>query len=160
MEAGILPRSSGYLPYYLLLVCFEQCPHFLIAGTSVSCSPRANRRQMSVLALIHSVVCYATPLSSMRQFSGPRAPPPSPVLAHVYGMHNIYTGAIRLLAAYNIDNRELYLLACLSFAGNLFLNGSELFIWKTSRLYEARFPLVTATVGFCWMVTQSKQYLA
>ncbi|KAI1613242.1 hypothetical protein EDD37DRAFT_626932 [Exophiala viscosa] len=134
MEASIFPQSSGYLPYYLLL--------------------------MSVLALIHSVVCYMSPLSSMRQFSGPRATPPSPVLAHVYGMHNVYTGAIRLLAVYNINNRELYLLACLSFAGNLFLNGSELLIWRTSRLYEARFPLVTASLGFLWMATQSTQYLA
>ncbi|KAK5039614.1 hypothetical protein LTS07_000108 [Exophiala sideris] len=151
MEASILPQSSGYLPYYLLLVKQR---------ASVSRVPNADHWQMSVLALAHSVVCYTSPLSSMRQFSGPRAPTPSAVLAHVYAMHNFYTGVIRLLAAYNIGNRELYLLACLSFAGNLFLNGSELLIWKTSRMYEARFPLVNATVGFLWMATQMKHYLA
>ncbi|KAI0838853.1 hypothetical protein F5Y06DRAFT_266706 [Hypoxylon sp. FL0890] len=78
--ASILPSTrGGYLPYYLLY--------------------------NGVAAAIHTVVCYVSnPTAALRQLRGPEAPPPHPVLAHVYGVKNFYTSAIRIYAAYYITN--------------------------------------------------------
>ncbi|KAJ9501827.1 hypothetical protein H2202_002789 [Exophiala xenobiotica] len=132
--ADILPPHPGLLPYYLLLT--------------------------GSLALTHSVVCYTRPLTSMRQYSGPSAPPPSALLSHVYAVQNVYTGFIRILAAYDIENQALYRLAILSFAGVLFLNGSELMIWKTARLHEIKFALGPSALGLVWLITQREWYTA
>ncbi|KIW14369.1 hypothetical protein PV08_07151 [Exophiala spinifera] len=111
------------------------------------------------MGLLHTVVCYINPLGSMRQFSGPRAPPPTSVLAHVYGMQNLYTGFIRILAAYNIDNAPLYHLAILTYVGTIFLNGSETLIWKTARFYETKYAYLPALIGLVWLVAQRDWYL-
>ena len=75
-------------------------------------------------------------------------------------MQNVYTGVIRLLAAYDIENQALYRLAILSFIGGLFLNGSELIIWKTARLYEIKFALGPSAIGLVWLITQREWYTA
>jgi len=97
--AAYLPQHSGLLPYYL------------VYG--------------SVAAFIHTIVTYASPLSSLKQFSGPAATLPSAnpssatLLAHVYGIKNTYTALIRIYAAYHIENEQLYNLALWSFVGVL-----------------------------------------
>jgi hypothetical protein len=75
-------------------------------------------------------------------------------------MQNVYTGFIRILAAYDIENQALYRLAILSFAGGLFLNGSELMIWKTARLHEIKFALGPSAFGLVWLITQREWYTA
>lgn len=95
----------------------------------------------------------------MKPFSGPEAPPPTKLLAHVYGIKNIYTGLIRAYAAYHIRNPELYSLAMWTFVGVLFLYGGELLVWKTVRLREAIIPFVTAGLGLFWMLQAREWYL-
>jgi len=134
MFNAYLPQHDGLLPYYLLYG--------------------------SISAVIHSAVTYLNPKSSLRQFSGPSAPPPTALLAHVYGVKNIYTALIRFYAAYNIDNPQLYTLAEWTFVGVLVLYLGEWAIWRTVRLKEGIFPFVIAGLGIVWMVMQRDWYLA
>ncbi|KAK6206029.1 hypothetical protein LQW54_007968 [Pestalotiopsis sp. IQ-011] len=136
MASALLPQHDGLLPYFLLY-----------AGVS---------------AMIHSAVCYAkSPSTSLTAFSGPARPSPPPgLLARVYGVKNIYTGTIRLYAAYAITNGALYDLAAATFAGVLFLYGTELLVYKTVRMREGSFAFVTAGTGLVWMLSQRGWYLS
>ncbi|KAI0160952.1 ergosterol biosynthesis protein-like protein Erg28 [Hypoxylon sp. FL1284] len=117
--------------------------------------------QGAISAAIHAVVCYtSSPATSLRQFVGPEAPPPHPLLAHVYGVKNSYTSIIRLYAAYNLANPLVYDLAVFSFVGVLFLYISEAFVYRTVGLREACFPYVIAGSCFVWMVFQRDWYLS
>ena len=78
----------------------------------------------------------------------------------MYGTKNVYTGLIRLYAAYHIANPELYTLAMLTFAGVLFLYGTEHLIWRTVGTKEASIPYITVTIALVWMQTQKEWYLA
>ncbi|KAF2110480.1 ergosterol biosynthesis protein-like protein Erg28 [Lophiotrema nucula] len=126
--------NDGYLPYWLVFT--------------------------SILALAHSIICYiASPQTSLKQFSGPNHPPPTPLLAHIYGIKNVYTALIRLYAAMNVGNRELYDLALLTYVGVLFMSVTEMFVWKTMRGKEAAFPLFNAGVGLVWMIGMRGWYV-
>ncbi len=115
--------------------------------------------QTAFSAWTHSIVCYAAkPGAALKAFSGLRAPRPERTLAHVYGVKNVYTAAIRLAAAYHVDDPWLYDLAVLTFAGVLFLYTTELLIWKTVRLQEFAFPMITAGSGLLWMILQRDWY--
>ncbi|KAK0619643.1 ergosterol biosynthesis protein-like protein Erg28 [Immersiella caudata] len=131
---AILPSvQNGYLPYFLL---YE-----------------------AVAAFIHTIVCYiSSPTISNAQFRGPRAPPPTTLLAHVYGLKNFYTMLIRLYAAYHLDNKEVYTLAIFSFVGVLWLYVTEMVVWKTVTLRDAAIPYVLAGTGLVWMVREREWY--
>ncbi|OTA91079.1 hypothetical protein M434DRAFT_32997 [Hypoxylon sp. CO27-5] len=129
------PTLGGYLPYYLLYD--------------------------GLAAAIHAVVCYvSSPTVALAPFKGPEAPPPHPVLAHVYAVKNFYTSTVRIYAAYCITNPQLYDLAALTFVGVLFLYITEVFVYKTVGLREASFPYVIAGSGLVWMVLQRDWYLS
>ena len=95
----------------------------------------------------------------MKAFSGPEAPPAHALLAHTYGIKNVYTGAIRLFAAYHITNAQVYDLATLTFAGVIALYAGETFVYRTARIREASFAFVTAGTGLVWMLAQRAWYL-
>lgn len=101
---------------------------------------------------------YIFPSASQRQFSGERAPARHALTAHVYGIKNFYTAMIRLYAAYNIHDPQLYNLAILTWVGVLFLFSTELFIWQTVRAKEGWIPIATSVVGLYWMMTQKEWY--
>jgi hypothetical protein len=112
------------------------------------------------MATAHSIVCYISPpASSLRVFSGSRHPPPTQLLAHVYGTKNIYSSLIRAYTAFDVNNRALYDLATFTYAIVLFLFVTELTVWKTVRPKEAVFPFVNAGVGLVWMVAARGWYL-
>ncbi len=96
----------------------------------------------------------------MRVFSGPSAPPPNRLLAHTYGVKNVYTGVIRLYAAYNLHDRHLYDLAILTFVGVLVLYLEEFFVRRTVGVREFAIPFVTSVGGLVWMGLQRGAYLA
>ncbi|KAK4163658.1 ergosterol biosynthesis Erg28 [Cladorrhinum sp. PSN259] len=134
--SSFLPQGNGgLLPYFLLL--------------------------QGSLAIIHSVVCYTgTPDAAMKQFSGPQKPAHTGLSARIYGVKNIYTGLMRLYAAYHLANPQLYALAQASFAGVLFLYITELFVYKTARIKECMFPFIGAGSLTVWMWLQKDYYLA
>lgn len=105
-------------------------------------------------------MCYfGTPSAALLQFKGPRRPLPSPLLAHVYGLKNVYTALIRGYAAYHISNPELYDLATYTFMGVLFLYSTELLVFRTARFKEVTIPFATAGLGIYWMVTARPYYV-
>lgn len=115
--------------------------------------------QLTTLGLTHSVVCYVSePSKALANFSGPKRPPPNGLAARLYGMKNVYTALIRTYAAYHIANRELYDLAMWTLLGVLFLNVTELVAYRTARLKEAVFPLMTSGGLLLWMYLQRDWY--
>jgi hypothetical protein len=146
-----LPQHDGLLPYFLLLVCEMRISTLLSID---------HHYQTSFLATAHSLVCYISPPSvALKQFSGTHHPPHTRLLAHVYGVKNIYTSLIRTYAAYQINNPALYNLATFTYAAVLFLFTTELVVWRTVRLREAVFPFVNAGVGLAWMLSSRERYL-
>lgn len=117
--------------------------------------------QEGLAAQIHTVVCYLAPAATaLVPFQGPNAPPAHPLLAHVYGTKNIYSGVIRLYAAYNLTSSpHLYDLALWSLIGVLWLYGMECGVYGTVKVREALWPLTFSTVGITWMVMQRDFYL-
>jgi len=95
---------------------------------------------------------------SLKQFSGPRRPPPTLLLAHVYGIKNLYTALIRAYAAYYISNQPVYDLATWTFVGVLVLYVGEFAVWKTSGLREVCFPFLMAGTSLVWMTKQREWY--
>ncbi|KAK4195443.1 ergosterol biosynthesis protein-like protein Erg28 [Triangularia verruculosa] len=130
----MLPSAQdGYLPYLLLF--------------------------NSIAATIHTVVCYASaPAVALKQFSGPKRPPPTLLLAHVYGIKNLYTALIRGYAAYYIGNQQVYDLAIFTFAGVLILYVGEFAVWRTASLREVMFPFVLSGSSLVWMLAQRDWY--
>lgn len=102
---------------------------------------------------------YIHPIAGLKQFSGPAAPPKNALTAHVYGTKNLYTGLIRLYAAYHIGNADVYNLAIYTFVGVLALYGGEYFVWKTAGTREVTFPFVIAGSALVWMLLQKSYYL-
>lgn len=150
-----MAQPDGLLPYWLLLVSPP-----IQSSFDVPPRPVTHQLQTSLMAFIHSIACYILPASaSLRQFSGPQRPPPTPLLAHVYSMKNIYTAAIRAYAAYDITNDGLYNLAILTYIGVLWLFVTELLVYRTARMKELVFPFVNAGVGVVWMVSMKGWYL-
>jgi hypothetical protein len=92
-------------------------------------------------------------------FTGPRSPPPTSLLAHVYAVKNFYTFAMRLYAVYNLNNGAVYNLAMLSYAGVIWLYLTEWAIWKTAKGKDAAVALTTSTIGLSWMLAQRGWYL-
>lgn len=110
-------------------------------------------------AFAHTIVCYVNPIPALKQFSGDAAPRKDPLLAHVYGVKNVYTALVRIYALHHLDDRVMYNLAMATFAGVLFLYLTETFIWRTVRLREGMIPYITAGGGLLWMYLQRDFYV-
>ena len=111
--------------------------------------------------MTHTAVCFAgDAATALKQFSGPASPPPHGLTARLYGMKNVYTGLIRACAAYNIANPALYALAMATFAGVIFLNGTECFVYKTARPKETLAAVVLPVLVLLWMGTQREYYMS
>ena len=95
----------------------------------------------------------------MVPFRGTRAPPPTRLMAHIYGTKNFYTAIIRGVAAYKMpESTELYWMCWLTFFGVFALFSTEFLVYRTVRPREAVFPLVTSSLGMIWMVVQREYY--
>lgn len=77
----------------------------------------------------------------------------------MYATKNLYTGLIRLYAAYDLTNGAVYDLCIATFVGVLALYGSERFVYGTVAARESMFPFVTAGTGLVWMLAQRGWYI-
>ncbi|KAF9735798.1 hypothetical protein PMIN06_002165 [Paraphaeosphaeria minitans] len=128
-----IAQEDGYLPYFIFFT--------------------------ALMATLHSVICYASPRTSLKPFSGPSSPPHTPLLAHLYGVLNITIGAIRAYAAWEIRNKALYDLALGTYVGVIWLLGSEVVVGRTVRVGDAAVPLGVTVVGLGWMVGARGAYV-
>ena len=118
------------------------------------------RAETNVMALTHIVVTYTHPIAALKQFRGPSSPSHNALsLAHIYGVKNIYSGLIRLYAAYNIHKRELYHLALMTYVGVFAFYAMEWLIWKTVRLRETASSFLISGVMLSWMLIEQDRYL-
>ncbi|KAI0000615.1 ergosterol biosynthesis protein-like protein Erg28 [Xylariaceae sp. FL0662B] len=155
---SLLPQEPGLLPYFMLYVGYLETE---FPSLNVQVRTNVGSHQESFAAAVHTIVCYwGTPRAALVQFSAPGAPPPHPLLAHVYGVKNFYTSLIRFYAAYNMSNPLLYDLALMTQVGVLFLYVTEVFVYKNARVREAIFPYVTAGGGTIWMMMQRDSYVS
>jgi hypothetical protein len=80
--------------------------------------------------------------------------------SRTFGTWTSLASIVRIYAAYNIENRAIYEMALWTFvlAGWHFL--SEWFIFKTTRWgTPLAGPIIAASVGMVWMVTQYGYYV-
>ena len=109
---------------------------------------------------IQTAVCYcAVPTKSLTQFSEPGAPPPHGLQARLYGLKNLYAGLLTAYAAYHISNPDLYYLAAAVYAGALFFQLSEVFVYRTVGISEAVIPIATIGTLLGWMYLHQDFYL-
>jgi hypothetical protein len=109
---------------------------------------------------MHTWFCYAAPPEhSLVEFSGDFRPEHSKLLAHMYGLKNLYASLIRFYAAYYIANPQVYDLATYTFAAVAFCFLTEWGLWQSVRSRELAIPLFTAVVGFVWMMRERDFYV-
>ena len=72
----------------------------------------------------------------------------------------MYTGLIRIHAAYDIHNRTAYNLALYSFIGVIWFCATETVIYKTGRLRELGIAVIGSGTGVVWMLAQKSAYLS
>lgn len=95
----------------------------------------------------------------MIPFRGSNAPPPTRLMAHIYGTKNFYTVIIRATTAYTIpESYELYWLCWLTFFGVFALYFTEAVLYKTVRPKEAAIPLLYSITGMVWMWLEREFY--
>lgn len=95
----------------------------------------------------------------MKLFSGPSSPKERSLLARTYGLKNVHTGLIRLVAAYNLHIGAVYYLAMCTFVGVVVFTVAEMTFYQTVRPAQASFGLFTATTAFIWMFLQRDFYI-
>ncbi|EWC46212.1 hypothetical protein DRE_04590 [Drechslerella stenobrocha 248] len=129
-----IPISPGLLPKFLLLV--------------------------SVISVANSAQCYATLKFTKRVYSG-KPVEVSGLSSRTFGTWTLLAALVRFYAAYNISNPAVYDLCIGTFvlAGWHFV--SEWLYFGTARLGEGLTgPLIAASTGLTWMLTQRSHYLA
>ncbi|KAF3919353.1 hypothetical protein ABW21_db0203883 [Orbilia brochopaga] len=129
-----LPAGSGLLPKFLLLV--------------------------SVISVANSAQCYATLKFTKRVYAG-KPFEVSGLSSRTFGTWTVLAALVRFYAAYNISNPAVYDICVGTFvlAGWHFV--SEWLYFGTARLGEGLTgPLIAATTGLTWMLSQRAFYLA
>ncbi|EPS36939.1 hypothetical protein H072_9538 [Dactylellina haptotyla CBS 200.50] len=131
---NVFPLSPGLLPKFLLFV--------------------------SVVSVANSMQCYATLKFTKRVYSG-KPFEVNGLSSRTFGTWTLLAALVRFYAAYNISNGAVYDIC----TGTFILAGwhffSEWLYFGTAHIGEGLTgPLIAATTGFFWMVSQRDYYLA
>lgn len=131
--ADIIPQAAGWLPKWQLVV--------------------------AVMAVFNTVQNFMTLKFTRRVYS--IAPQTVTALqARTFAIWTLTSAAIRLYAAYNIDNKVIYDLALLSYLFAFVHFGSEILIFRTASLKGAAIsPVIVSTVSMVWMISQYDYYV-
>jgi len=135
-----LPQHEGLLPWWLLLVSVTACGNTFQAFTSLYPTRRVY------------------PGSSTS--SPPNVSPVTPLQARTFGVWTLLSAAVRLYAAYYIDNPQVYELTLFTYvlAWGHFL--SEWLVFGSTSLGAGLMgPLVVSNVSLVWMVMQWRFYV-
>ena len=138
----MLPQRDGFLPYWMLFVR-------ALSDKSVS---RANVQQLAVVSIGNTIQAYLTTKNTQEIYVQSNL---NALSSRIFGIYTLVAAVIRLYAAYNIDNPQLYQLAIFTFAIAWGHFVSELLVFKTAKLGRAvAGPLVISTTSLIWMFTQ------
>ncbi|CAO1626383.1 unnamed protein product [Parajaminaea phylloscopi] len=86
----------------------------------------------------------------------------TPLSSRVFGIWNLTSSVVRLMAAYRVDQRTAYELAMATFAIALVHFSSEAFVHRTMDLRQpgSIFPFFFAAGSLLWMASQYGYYVA
>ncbi len=124
-----------------------------------------NMLQISGVSALNSLQCYFDISFPRRVYSGTLSPSTttSPVTEHsarLFGTWTLLASVIRLYAAYNISNPELYQLALWTYGIALMHFASEWLIYGTARWGTGLgMAVAVASTSLLWMVNQWGWYV-
>ncbi|KAL8741062.1 MAG: hypothetical protein Q9190_006291 [Brigantiaea leucoxantha] len=133
--SSLLPSHPGLLPYWQLL--------------------------LSTLAIFNTVIVYISKDNALRTYTGPHARHQvTDLTSRLFGTWNALAGVVRLLAAYNIDDRAVYMLSLATYVIALAHFSTEWWIFGTTQAGPGMwrilpFPVITIT----WMILQWDFYV-
>ncbi|KAL8806875.1 MAG: hypothetical protein Q9200_004882 [Gallowayella weberi] len=132
---SVLPESSGLLPYWLLVVV--------------------------AFSVLNTVQCYNSAGFARRTFNGPTSGTEvTPFAGRLFGSWSFLSGLVRFYAAYNINDKNLYLLALSTYLIVLTHFAGELLVFGTMKVGKRLAPpLFVATTSVIWMLTQWSFYV-
>ncbi|PWN98688.1 Erg28-like protein [Tilletiopsis washingtonensis] len=86
----------------------------------------------------------------------------TPLSARTFGVWNLASAGVRLYAAYNIHNRQVYELCALTYVLALAHFSSEVFVYKTASIRAPGVisPLIVASSSLAAMLLQHQHYVA
>ncbi|KZF25378.1 ergosterol 28 [Xylona heveae TC161] len=136
--SAYLPPHTGLLPKWLLLI--------------------------SVVSVANSVQTYLTLNYTQKVYEGsPKTgskSPVTPLSARTFGTWTFLSSIIRLWAAYNIDNPQVYQLALWTFGVALGHFSSEWLVYGTAKWGKGLAgPAFVSTGTLLWMVSQWSYYV-
>ncbi|RSH92741.1 ergosterol biosynthesis protein [Saitozyma podzolica] len=130
--ASFLPSTPGALPYFFLLT--------------------------SAASIYNAAQNYFI-LWQTKEIYSAKAHEVSPLAARIFAMWTLVSAVIRGTAAYNVTNPTVYTLAISTYAIALWHFGSELLIFRSVKVNRASAgPLIVASVGLAWTLTQQEHY--
>jgi len=149
--ASFLPQHDGWLPSWLLLVPSSH-PHPL--------NPVPNTcMQVAVISVGNTVQAFLTPRNT-RQVYAQSGQEITSLSSRIFGTYTFVSAVIRLYAAYNISNPQLYQLAMWAYLiawGHFF---SEWLVFGTAAWGKGLAgPVFISTGSLVWMFSQWGYYV-
>jgi hypothetical protein len=120
--------------------------------------------QVSAVSVANSIQAYVSLGPTQKVYTGPtsdsKSSPVTPLSARTFGTWTLLSSVIRLYAAYNIENKQIFEMAFWSYAiafGHFF---SEWLIFGSTRMGKGLAgPAVVSTATLAWMITQRDFYV-
>lgn len=152
---SFLPQGQGWLPSWLLLVCLS---HSLPSKKQAQKTDKLNS-QVSLTSLGNTIQAYMTTKNTREVYvqSGSET---TALSSRLFGTWTIVSAIIRLYAAYNISNPQLYQLAIWAYAIAWFHFMSEWMLFKTAVWGRGLAgPVLISTGSLIWMYCQWGYYV-
>jgi hypothetical protein len=133
-------------------------------------NPPSNHSQVSIISVANSIQAYTTLTFTSQVYAGsssslPKTPssstsPATPLSSRTFGTWTLIQSIVRLYAAYNIDNPQMYQMAVLTYAVAWLHFMSEWWIFGTARWGRGLAgPVFVATGSLVWMWLQWGYYI-
>ncbi|KAH8654971.1 ergosterol biosynthesis protein [Tricladium varicosporioides] len=133
---SLLPQHSGGLPYWLLLT--------------------------SAASLFNTIVCFTSNELGRRLYQGPTATDQStPLSARLFGTWTFLACVIRTYAAYQIESKDIFVIALWTYAIALTHFCTECWVYRTMKMGKELLPSFAIALGtMLWMLVQWEYYVA
>ena len=148
--SAFLPRYEGWLPYWLLLVRDPMGKWRLF---------QTNDAQISAVSIGNTVQAYIT-IANTQQVYAQSGRETTALSSRLFGTWTFVSSIVRLYAAYNISNPQVYQLALWTYgiAWSHFM--SEWLVFRTAAWGKGfAGPAVVSTVTLLWMLGAWDSYV-
>ena len=119
-------------------------------------------KQTSTLSFFNVAQTYASPNLTRRVYNIASQSPPgvAPLTARIFGTWTLMSGVIRMYAAHNLSDPVIYQLALWTYAIALCHFGSELLVYRTTKVADGAIPVfIVAIMTVSWMLAQWGEYV-